>query len=265
MEITDIEHPSITDENREAFSTHMEKFDSFEAAAVDGMGLKQMQGKPYKFPESMDKLPDDTSRAEFASGANKLLGREFAADVAGLADIDLKLGSTSDAMDEQLATAFKEFVVSDKIDKATAQKIVGFHNKAMGQAREQFAAAKKTAEDQAAAKFIADKRACNDAMVAHPDFKTQEALDKQTVLLHRALKDHLGITPERAEELSEFLKSREGSTDPIIRAAMIKAYAPMAAESSVEGGDGANTAGKPAMSEAEQEKDAAVKKTLGWK
>jgi len=265
MDIEGIEHELITDENRGAFATHMEKFDSMEAAALDGMGLKQMQGKPFKFPESMDKLPDDTSRAEFISKAHKLLGVTHADSIDDLGDLDLKLGSTSDAMDDKLAAAFKEFVVSDKIDKATAQKMIGFHNKAMGLSREAFTAAKKAAEDQAAAKLISDKRACNDVLVAHADFATQEALDKQNILLHRALKDNAGISVEEADEMSEFLNDREGATNPVLRRLLLKAYAPMAAESSTEGGDGKGITGKPAMSEAEQKKEAEVKKVLRWK
>ncbi len=42
MDITTIDHPSITAENRESFSTHMEKFESMEDAALDGMALKKL-------------------------------------------------------------------------------------------------------------------------------------------------------------------------------------------------------------------------------
>ena len=59
MEITELEHPSVTAENREEFSTHMAKFATMEDAALDGMALKKLTGKPFKMPESLDKLPDD--------------------------------------------------------------------------------------------------------------------------------------------------------------------------------------------------------------
>lgn len=264
MDISTIEHSSITAENRESLQTHMEKFDSFEAAAIDGMGLKKMQGAPFKMPGSMESLPDDVSRAEFTLSARKLLGITHAGSVDDLADLDLMAGSTSDKMDDKLAAAFKEFVVSDKVDKATAQKMIGFHNKAMGTAREAYAAATKVAEDQAATQLVADKRACNDALVAHEDFATQEAVDKQNILLHRALKDNVGISVEDAEDMSEFLNSREGATNPVLRRILLKSLSPLAAESSTEGGDGKPAGGK-VVSEAEAAKDAEVKKVLGWK
>ncbi len=264
MDISTIEHSAITSENRASLQTHMEKFDSFEAAALDGMSLKGQMGKPFKLMESMDSLPDDASRADFTTKTNKLLGREFASDIAGLEGLDMKLNSTSDVMDESMAAAFKQFVVEGKISKADAQKSIGFYNKAMASTRERIAAATKAAEDQAATQLVADKRACNDALVAHEDFATQEVVDKQNILLHRALKDEVGISSEDAEDMSEFLNSREGSTNPVLRRILMKSLAPLAAESSTDGGDGKPAGGK-VMSEAEQAKETAVKKVLGWK
>ena len=122
MDISTIEHGSITTENRESFSKHMEKFETMEDAALDGMALKKLTGKPFKMPESLDKLPDDTSRADFASQAHRLLGITHAQNIEDLADLDLKRGSTADAaMDDKLAAAFKQFVVDEKLSKGDAQ------------------------------------------------------------------------------------------------------------------------------------------------
>lgn len=265
MDISNIEHASITDDNRAALSTHMEKFDSFESAALDGMALKKMTGSPFKMPESMDNLPDDASRLDFSSKANRLLGRDFAADVAGLSGLDLKLNSTSDAMDETMANTFKQFVIDEKISNSDAQKIIGFHNKAMGTSREAVAVATKAAQDTADAKFIVDKKACNDALVAHADFAGQENLDKQNILLHRALKDNAGISAEEADGVAMFLSEGEGATNPVLRRLLLKAYAPMAASSETDGGDGKPVGNKPAMSEGEKKKDDELKKVLKWK
>ncbi len=262
----EFEHSSVTDENRAAFNTHMAKFPTQADAVVNHMELAKQIGKPGKLPESMDGFADDTARAEFKTGAHKLLGITHANSIDDLADLDLRLGSTEDTkMDDNLATAFKQFVVDEKLSKGDAQKIVGFHNKAMGLAREAFAAATKAAEDQAAAKFISDKRACNDALVAHADFATQEKLDKENVLLHRALKDNAGISVEEAESMAVLLSEGEGATNPVLRRLLLKAYAPMAAESSTEGGDGKPAGAKPKLSESEQKKDDEVKKVLKWK
>ena len=262
----DFEHSSVTDENRGAFNTHMAKFPTQADAVADGYGLAQMKGKPAKLPESMDGFADDTARAEFKTGAHRLLGIIHANSIDDLADLDLRLGSTEDTkMDDNLATAFKQFVVDEKLSKGDAQKIIGFHNKAMGMAREAFAATTKAAEDQAAAKFISDKRACNDALVAHADFATQEKLDKENVLLHRALKDNAGISVEEAESMAVLLSEGEGATNPVLRRLLLKAYAPMAAESSMESGDGKPAGDKLKLSEGEQKKEDEVKKVLKWK
>ena len=163
-------------------------------------------------------------------------------------------------MDEALATNFKQFVVDEKIGKADAQKIIGLHNKVMGTARDQYAAEVKAANDRAAADHIAAVRACNDALVAHEDFGDQEKLDKQTVLLHRALVDNVGISGDRAEEIAAFMKDGMGATDPVIRRAMLKTYAPLAAESSQMGPG----QGRPAATVVKSEQDKQVAKDIGW-
>lgn len=261
----DFEHPSVTDENRGEFNTHMAKFTTQADAVADGYGLAKMKGKPANLPESMEGFADDTARTEFRASANRLLGITHAQNIEDLADLDLKLGSTSDAaMDDKLAAAFKQFVVDEKLSKGDAQKMVGFHNKSMAVARETIATAAKAAEDEAAAKFISDKRACNDALVAHADFTNQETLDKQNVLLHRALKDNAGISVEEADSMAVLLSDGEGATNPVLRRLLLRAYAPMAAESSTEAGDG-KPVSKITISEGEQKKEAEVKKVLHWK
>ncbi len=100
---------------------------------------------------------------------------------SGLADIDLKAGAKDDvAMDDSLAAAFKQFIVDEKFTKAEAQKIIGFHNKGMGDRREANATLTKDATDKAAAEHLTATRACNEALAAHEDFGSQEELDKQT-------------------------------------------------------------------------------------
>ena len=259
---TGFEHSSVTDENRQAFNTHMAKFPTQADAVADGYGLAQMKGKPFKFPESMEKLPDDASRADFTSQARKLLNITHAGSIEELVDLDLKAGAKGDvAMDETLAAAFKQFVVDKKIDKTVAQEIIGFHNTAMGTAREANATLTKTAADKAAAEHLAAARACNEALASHADFGSQEELDKQTVFLHRALADNIGISKERAEEIAVFMKDGLGSSDPVIRRAMLKTYAPLAAESTNEGpGKGTSPAAK-----VKSEQDKKVAKDLGWK
>jgi hypothetical protein len=259
MDITGIEHAAITPENREAFSTHMSKFDSFEAAALDGMDLKSQQGKPFKLPESLDKLPNDATRAEFTSKARGLLGIEHATDIAGLADVNLKKGLPEDSpFDENFATAFKQFAVEKKIPKSALEPLAEFFNLASIKAGGDHAAA-------VAAKFAADKNAATEALIAHEDFGTKEKLAEQDVLMHRALTSNLGLTTEEANNIAEFLRDREGATNPTLRRVLLKQLAPLAAESSNDGGGGKQPGNKPTLSEGEQKKEDEVKKILKWK
>lgn len=234
------EHSSVTDDNREMFNTHMAKFPTEADAVADGYGLAKQKGQPFKLPESIDKLPDDASRATLLEQVNNLYGREYAADIDGLTELDMKSGSTAKEgmYDEDLAKAFKEWIVSDKIDKATAQKAVKFHNEAMGRARTAFTAkteedAKKTASEQLAA-----VAACNEVLVAK--FGSKEKLDEQTVLMHRALLSETGCTADEAADVADFLKDREGATNATIRRILISNLAPLAAESTLHapGGPG---------------------------
>ncbi len=260
MDITTIEHSSITTENRAALQTHMEKFDSFEAAAVDGMGLKAMTGKPFKLPESVDKLPDDASRATLLAQVNKLYGREYAADIDGLADLDMKSGSTGeDGMyDDNLAKVFKEWIVGEKIDKATAQKAVKFHNELMGRARTAFATKAEETAKTTATERLAAVAACNEVLVAK--FGSKEKLVEQEVLMHRALVNDTGCTADEAADVADFLKDREGATNATVRRLMISNLAPLAAQSDLHAPGGPN---KPATS-VQSEQDKQVAKDLNW-
>jgi len=232
----------------------MEKFDSFEAAALDGMSLKQQMGKPFKMPESMDKLADDNVRADFTSQANKLLGHEFADDIAGLADLDLKAGSKADTpTDEALANGFKQFVVDNKVPKAQAQKMLAFYNEAMGKAVEANGVKQE-------ATFDANAKETNAGLVKH--FLTQEKVDAESELLRRAVLNHKGMTTERAEKVADvFVKAmQEGGSDAAVT--LLEMIAPMAREGGSHAGDGGNNQAAPATI-AKQLPNTA--KALGWK
>ncbi len=241
MEITGLEHPSITADNREAFTTHMSKFETMEDAALDGMALKKLTGKPFKMPESMDKLPDDTSRADFTSQAHKLLGIEFGTDLTSLDSVNLKKGlAEGSPYDENFANAFKQFAVDNKIPKSALEPIAEFFNLASTKAR-------GDATAQMAADFAASKKSVDDLLIAHEDFGTKEKLEEQSVLMHRALVSNLGLSTEEANGMAEFLRDREGATNPVLRRILLKQLAPLAAESNNEGGGGGGGKPKPVV------------------
>lgn len=235
----DFEHASITDENREAFNTHMSKFTTEADAVVDGFGLAKMKGMPFKFPESMDKLKDDATRADFTAQAHKLLGIEHAKDVEALASLNMKAGQAEGApFDENMATAFKQFIVAKKVPKGIAQAIVEFHNQAMGQA--QVADKAKTESDN-----LATAEACDKALIAHPSIGSNEELVKRTELFTRAIKNHVGLSPDEVEKVADSLAISKLTKDPILARIMLEQFAPLAATAETEAAGG----GKPPAGE----------------
>lgn len=252
----EFEHGSVTTENRDAFNTHMAKFPTQADAVMDGYGLAKLKGAAFKLPESIESLSDDTMRADFTSKVNNLFGRVVASDMAGLADLDLKAGSTSDAMDEALVGAFKQFIIDEKISKGDAQKMIGFHNKAMGLARTAHTTAVSVADKKEADEQLAAVTTCRDTLTTK--FGTKEKLDEQEIKMHRAIIGNVGCSPEEAEDVAEFLKSREGSTNPTIRRILISTLAPLATESSMHGaGDG-----KTPVTEPKSDQDKQVEKDI---
>ena len=232
-----IEHDSITDENREAFKTANAKYATEADAIVGGYNAQKLAGKPYKVPDDLSKL-DDTSKAEFTSQASKLLGIEYAKDLDGLKDLDLKVGQADGAAtDETLATAFKQFVVDNKVNKADAQKMLGFYNTAMGQATEAY---KQKAEDDKIAKM----EACNKALIAHPDIGSEEKLNEQTELFKRAIMNNCGLSAEEAKTFADDIANSMFTTTPTTARLLLKAFAPLAAEGSTgDGGGGGGSTG----------------------
>lgn len=233
------EHPSITDENREAFNTTASKFASKDDMAVGYMELEKSAGKPFKLPKSLDKLPDDTVRADFTAQAHKLLGIEHAPNVEALADLNMKAGFVEgQQVDEALAGAYKQWVVKNKVPKAIAQAGILFHNQMMGKAMKEYAQQTETKEREDEAAKIKAAKACNEALVAHPDFGSVEKLQEQSELFRRAMQNNVGLTPEEYEQLGDGVVDAMITTHPVLARVLLKQFAPLAATSSHEGSGG---------------------------
>jgi hypothetical protein len=247
----EFEHETITEENREAFATAMTKYATPEDAIVGGFNAQKLAGKPFRLPESLDKLPDDKVRNDFTSQAHKLLGIEHAPNVEALADLDLKVGlAEGHQVDENLGNAFKQFVVENKVPKAVAQKAIGFHNQMMAQAREAMAAQAEAAQVKAATDT-------NAALIAH--FGSEAKVKDQSELLRRAIKNS-GITAEEYERVGEVMADSMLTKDPVMARVMLKLLAPLAASSSHEGGG----AGEPPPGPKDPDAGSPSYKALGW-
>jgi len=263
MDITTIEHELITADNREAFSTHMAKFDSFEAASLDGMDLKSQQGKPFKLPESMDKLPDDAARADFTSGANKLLGRTIPKDMDSFAGVNFKEGLADGVeADDGLIGVIKQWAIDEKVPTESISKMTALFNGKMGEyIGAKGETLKAAAEEKAKADHSIAVKACNDTLAGHPDFGNAEKLDADTVKLHQALANNSKLTVDEANGIAEFLRDREGATNPVLRRLMINQFAPLAKEGGSESGQGGDT---PAAAKTASETMPVTAKILGW-
>jgi hypothetical protein len=250
----EFEHAAVTDDNREAFNKFASKYATKDDALVGGFNASKLTGQPFKMPESMDKLPDDDSRADFTAQAHKLLGNEFADDIAGLIDMDLKVGSAEGTQtDEGLANAFKQFVVDNKVPKALAQKLLGFHNVSMGKATEAF----KGLED---AKFDENVKKTNEGLVKH--LGSQEKVDAESALFKRAILNHPGMTSDKAEEVADIFVDvmQKGGSDAAV--VLLEMIAPMAREGGSHAGKGGNTPPAAASTKEQLPKTGAA---LGWK
>ena len=225
----DFEHSSITDENRESFNTAMAKYGTQEDAIVGGHNAMKLAGKPFKMPESLDKLPDDASRTDFTAQAHKLLGISKTKDIATLADVNLKDGiAEGTPYDEDFANSFKQFVIDNNLNVNAMPKYAKFFNTAMA-----------TVTAKAETDKIAAAEACDKALIEHPEIGSKEKLLEMTELFVRAMKDHVGLKPEEAEELADGLALSKLTTNPVLARVMLKQFAPLAAEASTEqAGDG---------------------------
>lgn len=226
------EHASITDENREAFNTAASKFPTQDDMSVGYMELQKTAGKPFKMPESLDKLPDDASRSEFTTQVNKLLGITKAKDIKELIDVNLKDGLPEGSpYDEDFANLFKQFVIDNNLNVSDMPKYAKFFNTSMAKV-----AADQKAKTESDALAAAD--ATNKALIAHPSIGSEEKLLEQTELLKRAVQNNVGLTPEEVEEFADTLADTLLTKNPVMARVMLKVLAPLGAEASTEGGGG---------------------------
>ena len=230
----EFEHESITDENRESFKTAMGKYATQSDATVGGFNAQKEVGKPFRIPETLDKL-DDAGKAEFTSQAHKALGITHAKSVEDLADIDMRAGMAEGSevkVDENIATMLKTLAVEKKWPKSVVQDIVGLYNGKLTEYATE-ALAKQT-ED----KKLADAKACNEALIADPDFGSEEKVKEESQLAMRAVRNNLGLTEDEAEEFGQLMADTLLTKKKPVAKAMLKLLAPLAREGSTDGGIG---------------------------
>jgi hypothetical protein len=202
------EHESLAEpQAREAFTKAMSKYESPEAAVMGGYNAIKEVGKPYKLPESLDKLPDDKIRQEFQAGLGKLLGAVEKPE--DLKDIKWLDGSKQEKPDEGLVTSFSKFAAENKIPKSLAQKLVSFHNSLM------------TQELQAYEQTKAQKNKEVNEYLLKSYNGSADALKADVELMKRMFLHHAGLTPDEYEQAGEEVFNSLITQSPILAKAIL--------------------------------------------
>jgi len=244
----------VVPEDRIAFNTAMKDYKTEHDAIIGGYHAKKLTGKPFKLPESLDKMKDETVKSEFTSQVHKLFGIEHAKSIEDLADLDVRMGAAENLpTNDDLTNAFKQFVVDNKISKANAQKSIGFLNEQIAKA-----VVAKAAKDEA--DKLAKAKTCNEALIAHPDFGSEEKVNEHSELLRRAIQNNVGLTAEEYEQFGSEMADTILTKNPVMARVMLKVLAPLAAEGNTDVGTGS---GKPAEPTIAQELPKTAK-AMNW-
>lgn len=204
----------------------LSKFKNQDDVNVGYVNLQKQVGKPFKLPESLDKLPDDKTRGEFTANTLKLLGavdKEEALD-----DLDYKVGLPEDReVDTALVGRLKKFAVIEKIPKSIVQKFVGLHNIINEEVRQSI-------QTQYNEKCIK----ANEALLATYNNDEKEVA-KKSELVRRMFQNNLGLTADEYEEARNGLVDTGFTINPILNKALIAAAEKLATEGTTETGEGA--------------------------
>jgi len=116
-----------TPAQQEEFKKSMGDYKSIEDAVYGGFSARKMTGKPFKLPESIDKL-DEKTRNEFTEQARKALGIESLTE-DGLKEINWGKGLAAGSEKNQaMIDEFSKFAVSKGLPKNATQDLAEFLN-----------------------------------------------------------------------------------------------------------------------------------------
>ncbi len=228
----------VNTDNREAFVSAMSKYPTEQAGMVGGFNAMKLSGKPFKCPESMDKLPDDASRADFTSQARGLLGINIPKDVEAMKDVDFKTGLAEGApVNENFVSMVKNWAIEKGIPMSHIQEMAAFYNGPLTKyAQEAFANKQETDKLAAAEK-------CNDGLIAH--FKGEEKVKELTALLHRTIINKMGLSAEESAEVADAMADSILTKNLVMAKGILTLLAEHSTEGTTETGDGIGGSGTP--------------------
>jgi len=245
----EFEHESLsTDEARESFTKAMSKYDSPESAIMGGFEAMKLTGRPYKLPESIDKLPDDNVKKQFQDELHKVLGVIDSKDAFG-DDFNFAEGLEDGRQaDENIVETFKDFAVKNNFTRQQAQAGVNFWNGMMRQARE--------AEAQKAKDELGK---VNEALKAEFGDKVDENIE----LMRRTFQNNAGLSAEEFEQIADdLMETGTILRKPVLAKAIVKLLAPMSKEGGTDTGEGGTK--QEGEGETIEEQLPKTAKALGW-
>ena len=213
---------SFTPEMKQAFAKYATPDDAFKGA----FEAQKMTGKPFKLPESLDKL-DDKTRVEFKASIGKLLGAiEKPED---LKDINLTVGMPEGGKpDDGIVAVLNKWAIGKPKD--VVQETIQVWNEAQ-----------ETAKKQMEANYLAQSKVTEEELIKPERFGSKEKYLAASELIKRMFSNIKGMTPEKFESIGKYLvDTRSLHSADYIEAMSVLAEA-HAGEGSTETGDG----GKP--------------------
>ena len=160
----------------------LSKFNSADDAHVGYIQLQKAAGRPFKLPDSMDKLPDDATRADLSARMGKLMGAVENED--SMKDVNFAEGlPDANMVNADLVTAFKAFAIENKLPKSVVSAVAKFNN--------QFGLKLSQANQQAA---LDTATKVNGELL--PMFGGEEGIKKHNEDVKRMFQNHGGLTDE---------------------------------------------------------------------
>lgn len=207
------------------------KYETMEDAVAGGLEAQKMVGKPFKLPESMDKLADDDSRAEFRTGALKVLGSVD--NVDALNDFNFYAGKPdgyepTDA-DKVIASTFAQHIVDNNIPVGIAGKMVEFYNSLMAKAQQDI-------EN----KYLAQTETANKQMLEM--LKGEDNVKLHAENIKTLFRNHGGLTAEEYESVAGALVDNKYTTSIVLQKALGNIATKLVTEGTTVSGVGTGTA-----------------------
>lgn len=171
--------------------TVIKEYETQEAFNVAGLHAKKMVGAPYRFPKSVESLPDDAVRADFASQVAKFHG-ERAYDESQLDTVNYADGlADARTVNDKLKGVLTEFAKTTKMPKEQVQGLVSAYNAFSTEFLNEHNAAQAKTKTETATKVNEELKTL---------YGGDEGVKVNTDNVRRMLKDHAGLTAEEYEQ-----------------------------------------------------------------